>query len=128
MPGMPAWIRLCALDELPEAGARGFRLTGQGADDLFVVRRGELLRAYRNACPHQPGATLPWRRDGYLDAAGGHIVCHGHGARFTLDDGRCVLGPCLGQALEPVALRIEDGRYLSAQFPPPAHARGPGST
>lgn len=110
----PAWVRLCTLDELPQAGARGFDLRGRGTDDLFVVRRGDLLRAYRNSCPHWPGASMPWRKDGYLDGAAEHIVCHGHGARFTLEDGLCVMGPCRGQMLEAVPLRIEEDRYVAA--------------
>lgn len=108
------WIRLCELDELPQPGARGFDVRGRGSDDVFIVRRGVLLRAYRNACPHWPGATLPWRRHGYLDGKAEHIVCHGHGARFTLGDGLCVQGPCQGQRLQAIPLRLEDGRHVYA--------------
>lgn len=57
---------------------------------------------------------MPWRRHAYLDDKAEHIVCHGHGARFALEDGVCVLGACQGQALEAVPLRVEDGRYVSA--------------
>jgi nitrite reductase/ring-hydroxylating ferredoxin subunit len=111
---MSAWIRLCELNALPQPGARGFDLQGRGTDDLFIIRCGDLLRAYRNSCPHWPGASLPWRRDAYLDGNAEHIVCHGHGARFTLENGLCVRGPCEGQALEAVPLRIEEERYVSA--------------
>lgn len=112
-PRAPAWIRLCELSELPQTGARGFDLTGRGSDDLFIVRRGTLLRAYRNSCPHWPGASMPWRKHAYLDSAAEHIVCHGHGARFRLDDGLCLLGPCQGKMLESVPLRVDEGRYVS---------------
>ena len=105
----PGWIRLCPLDQLPQPGARGFDVHGRGRDDLFLVRHGDLLRAYRNSCPHWPGASLPLRKHGYLDGRLETIVCHGHGARFRLADGVCVLGPCQGQALEALALRVEDG-------------------
>lgn len=113
-PDAPAWIRLCELSELPQTGARGFDLQGRGTDDFFIVRRGDLLRAYRNSCPHWPGASMPWRKHAYLDGKAVHIVCHGHGARFTLEDGLCVLGPCQGRALEAIPLRIEEERYVSA--------------
>lgn len=113
-PSKPAWVRLCELAELPQPGARGFDLDGSGTDDLFVVQHGDLLRAYRNSCPHWPGASLPWRKHAYLDGEAQHIVCHGHGARFTLETGLCLRGPCQGQALEPVPLRIEDGRHVCA--------------
>ena len=112
----PAWIRLCEFSELPQPGARGFDLQGRGTDDLFVVRRGDLLRAYLNSCPHWPGASMPWRKNAYLDGKAEHIVCHGHGARFMLEDGLCVLGPCKGQVLKAVPLRIEHGGYVSVLF------------
>lgn len=113
-PPAPVWVRLCELSELPLTGARGFDLQGRGTDDIFIVRRGELLRAYRNSCPHWPGASMPWRKHAYLDSRAEHIVCHGHGARFRLEDGRCVLGPCQGGLLESIPLRIDEGCYVSA--------------
>ncbi|MFT0174034.1 Rieske (2Fe-2S) protein [Paraburkholderia mimosarum] len=112
--GVSHWVRLCELRALPAVGARGFDLRGHGVDDIFVVRRHGLLRGYRNSCPHWPGSTLPWRKHGYLDSAMQYIVCHGHGARFTLDAGRCVRGPCVGQTLEAIPLRIEEDEYLCA--------------
>ncbi|KAA0999183.1 (2Fe-2S)-binding protein [Paraburkholderia panacisoli] len=111
--GGSRWIRLCELSALPLVGARGFDLRGQGVDDIFVIRQHALLRGYWNSCPHWPGAPLPWRKHAYLCHDMNYIGCHGHGARFTLDEGLCVLGPCVGQRLESVALRIEDGTYLS---------------
>ncbi|MFP3563512.1 Rieske (2Fe-2S) protein [Paraburkholderia sp. SIMBA_030] len=117
--GAAQWVRLCELNALSLTDTRGFDLQGRGVDDLFVVRRGELLRGYVNSCPHWPGASLPWRKHAYLDQGGNHIVCHGHGAKFTLDDGLCISGPCAGQYLEAVTLRIEEGRYVSALFPMP---------
>lgn len=116
MANSPTWTRLCELTELPPSGALGFDLQGRGTDDLFIVRRGELIRAYRNSCPHWPGSPLPWRRHAYLDSKAGYIVCSGHGARFNLEDGLCVLGPCLGQSLDTIPLRIEEERYISALF------------
>lgn len=113
------WVHLCELNALAPTGARGFDLRGRGVDDLFVVRRGELLRGYINSCPHWPGASLPWKKHAYLDHGENYIVCHGHGAKFTLDDGLCISGPCAGQHLEPVALRTEEGRYVSALFAMP---------
>lgn len=113
MASTPTWTRLCELTELPSCGALGFDLQGRGKDDLFVVRRDGLLRAYRNSCPHWPGSPLPWRKNAYLDGKSEHIVCSGHGARFTLEDGLCVLGPCQGQSLEAIPLRIEQERYVS---------------
>jgi nitrite reductase/ring-hydroxylating ferredoxin subunit len=114
------WVRLCELNALPPVGARGFDLLGRGVDDIFVVRKDQLLRCYRNSCPHWPNASLPWRKHAYLDRGAEYIVCHGHGAKFMLHNGLCVSGPCLYQYLEPVALRVEESRYVSVLWPSPS--------
>ena len=110
-------MRLCHVDEVPDGGARGFGAPGAAQATLFVVRRGEQLRGWRDACPHH-GTPLPWRKDAYLDASGSHIVCAAHGALFDPLTGICTLGPCLGDALTPVALEVhpDGGLHLA-----PAH-------
>ena len=110
---------LCHLDELPEGSARGFDLNGEGRATVFAVRCRGALRVYADSCPHH-GTPLPWRRDAYLSAAGDHIVCAAHGALFEIDSGRCVLGPCLGEHLQPVVWRALDGQLLGLLDPPAA--------
>ncbi len=98
--------RLCPAQDLPEGEARGFDPLAQGQDQLFIVRQGG-LHAWRNACPHVQGAPMAWRRHGYLSGDGRHIACHAHGALFDIRSGRCVQGPCLGQALTPEPVHID---------------------
>lgn len=99
---MPTY--LCSLDEIAEGAARGFAPPGASRDTLFVVRRGDCVRAWRDACPHVDGAPLAWRKDAYLSADGRNIVCYGHGAVFDIETGLCTSGPCVGQSLTPVDL------------------------
>ncbi len=82
---------LCRADAVPEGGARGFRF-GSGPDlqMVFVVRRGGLLYAYDNACPHL-GTPLNFLPDRFLDRDGRHLLCATHGARFRIEDGNIVL-------------------------------------
>jgi nitrite reductase/ring-hydroxylating ferredoxin subunit len=102
-------VRLCHRRELAEGSARGFDPCALGRDTLFVVRRNG-LHAYRNACPHWEGTSLPWRKDAYLNADGSRIVCSAHGAQFDIDTGVCLAGPCPGQSLTRVPLiESEDG-------------------
>lgn len=113
-----AMQRLCHLDELPDPGARGFDPHTSGHDTVFVVRRGLLIRAYRDACPHYGSTPLAWRRHGYLNGDGTRIVCHAHGAQFDIGSGACLLGACLGQSLQRVALSIgADGVILFDSAP-----------
>jgi nitrite reductase/ring-hydroxylating ferredoxin subunit len=97
---------LCRIDELPDGGARGFDPGRSGQDTLLLVRQGERVFAYADACPHH-GTPMAWRKDAYLNAARDRIVCHAHGAQFDIATGECLLGPCLGQSLTPVPLHIQ---------------------
>jgi nitrite reductase/ring-hydroxylating ferredoxin subunit len=122
------WIRLCAIGELPVVGARGFDLLGSGTDDMFVVRMHDVVRGYRNSCPHWPGASLPWRKDAYLNASGSAIVCHGHGAQFDIPTGRCIVGPCEGKHLTAVPVKVaRDGSVWASPQECVTDARRDGS-
>ena len=103
--------RLCRLDEIPDNGARGFPAAPGGFTGLFAVRRGERVFVYVNSCPHI-GLPLEPLPDRFLDARKQNIVCAAHGARFRVEDGVCISGPCLGEALEAVEARIVDGEVV----------------
>lgn len=110
-------VRLCAANELPDGQSRGFDPHQTGRDQLFVVRRGEQLHGWRNACPHVDGAPMAWRKDAYLNGARDRIVCAAHGAQFDIASGVCLLGPCLGQRLQPVPLQVDPAGDLYADVP-----------
>ncbi len=100
---------LCSLDELGDPASRGFSVQwGESRLEMFVVRRGDEVFGYRNHCPHT-GAPLDWAPDDFLDADGKFIQCAMHGALFNVDNGYCVLGPCAGQSLSRVPLRLRAG-------------------
>lgn len=103
----PLPLLLCRLDELADGAARGFDPAGCGQDSILVVRQGARLHGYRDLCPHYGDTPMAWRRHAYLNADGTHIVCAAHGALFEIDSGACVRGPCLGQALTPIALMVD---------------------
>lgn len=99
---------LCRAEEIGEGQARGF-VIGEGASrrDVVVARRGGELRAYVNSCPHQ-GTPLETFPDRFLDADG-LLVCSTHGARFRVEDGYCVSGPCVGRLLKAITLEVVNG-------------------
>ena len=110
MTSTPRSVPLCRLDEIPEGAARGFRLRDAAGREvrIFAVRRGAFAYAYVNRCPHR-GTPLDWLEDQLLDEAGHQLVCATHGARFRVEDGVCLAGPCVGDQLTPVPLALEDG-------------------
>lgn len=100
---------LCRLDDIADPGGKGFSSPRHGR--FFVVRRGAEVFGYVNSCPHQ-GTPLDWKPDVFLTYDKGLIQCSTHWARFGIGDGVCVAGPCLGKRLEPVAVRVENGRVV----------------
>ena len=115
-------VPLCAAAEIGEGSARGFDPFGSGADTLFAVRHRGRLYAWRDACPHVPGAPMAWRRHQYLNREGSRIVCSAHGAQFDIVSGACTLGPCLGQSLEPVAIACGSDGVLYLVADPLPHS------
>jgi nitrite reductase/ring-hydroxylating ferredoxin subunit len=111
---------ICALHELDDPGTRGFTLGGgnwplQG----FVVRRGAVVRAYLNRCPHA-GHPLNFRPHEFLapSVSSPLILCRSHGAAFEIETGHCVIGPCAGRALRGLPIRLEgDYVLLDEQVP-----------
>jgi ketohexokinase len=100
---------LCPLSSIPDPGSRGFEASINGTmRAIFVVRQGIKAHGYLNHCPHL-GTELNISTEAFLDADGHHIRCALHGALFELVDGRCVAGPCLGESLTSVPLRVQRG-------------------
>ena len=106
-------VVLCCLDDLADPGSREFSW-GEGAWPLefFAVLKDGQVTGFVNRCPHA-GNPLNWQPDRFLNREGHLILCNSHGALFRVDDGVCVGGPCPGEALEPVNLRIEDGQVVA---------------
>lgn len=118
-------IPLCRLDELDDPGSRGLQISWQGRKyEILVVRSGDALYAYLNSCPHT-GAPLDWMPDQFLSADQRHIQCAMHAALFRIEDGTCVAGPCVGDALKPIPARLEHGvlQFCPEQFREPGNGR-----
>lgn len=110
----PPGTELCALADLGDPGARGFRFRAE--DKLFagfVVRVGDEIRGYVDSCPHA-GWPLAAMDDRFLTRDGRFVLCSGHGALFAPLDGACVAGPCMGERLNPWAVALRDGRIVTA--------------
>lgn len=99
---------LARLGDLADGETRLVPTADPRAPDVFIVRRGDRAVGYVNDCPHRnlPLDLVPGR---FLDRAGAYILCVNHGARFDIDSGACVRGPCAGRSLTPVALAVADG-------------------
>jgi len=119
-PGAPEGpTELCPTAEIAVGTSRVFNF-GSGANsfEMFVMRPpvdapqgpdiADGLVAYANICPHA-WAPMDWTPGEFLDYERRYIHCATHGAKFRIDDGMCIHGPCLGKPLTPIPIVVEDG-------------------
>ena len=90
--GIPQSVRA----EAVEQGGATYVAPGGGAYLVIPTPAGE--RVFVNSCPHR---HLPLGRRGRLRFSGEQrlLECPNHGAKFDLETGRCVSGPCFGKYL-----------------------------
>jgi nitrite reductase/ring-hydroxylating ferredoxin subunit len=105
---MSANGELCLLADIPNQSA--IEVHWQD-DSIVLIRFGEEVFGYLNICPHA-GRPLNWAPNKFL-LMQGQLVCAAHGAAFKPESGECIGGPCRGQSLQKVSLRIEDGKVLA---------------
>lgn len=104
---------LCELADIKQHKSKGFTVnTDNGIRHIFLVQLEGNLYGYINRCPHT-GVSLDWMPDEFLDVTEKLIQCATHGARFRIEDGLCVYGPCNGDSLTPVSITIQQDKvYL----------------
>ena len=122
-------VFLCRVDELADPGTRNVIL-GEGEDelDIIIVQTNGARHAYLNCCPHQfiPLETFP---NHFLTEDKKFFLCSGHGARFALATGACVSGPCVGNGLDRLQIKEEEGCvYLNETLSPAQIARSKRAT
>jgi nitrite reductase/ring-hydroxylating ferredoxin subunit len=101
-------IPLCKTHDIGDPGSKSFEIQpGGNTVSLFVVHKDGAFNAYINSCPHT-GVNLEWQQDQFLDMDNMFIQCSTHDALFEVESGVCIAGPCIGDALQPVELVIED--------------------
>ncbi len=100
---------LCRLEDIPDGEGKGFTIdTASGREEIFVVRRGQQAFAYVNSCPHN-GTPLDRVEHQFMTPDKQFIMCATHGAQFRVEDGFCIDGPCGGDSLDNLTLKVEDG-------------------
>ena len=109
---------LCRIGDVVDGDARAFdsvdrRLNPTG---LFIVRRGTQAYCYVNDCPHLH-ITLDFLPGRFMNKDAGLIQCSNHGARFEIENGKCVWGPCRGDALTSLPIEIVNGKVILEAAP-----------
>ena len=103
--------KICMMEEVPEREARAFDT--EDGDTIFITQRDGSFCAYQNVCPHLQ-VELEFLENQFLDQDQEFIQCSTHGALFEVETGLCISGPCQGDTLEKVNIKVhsDGGIYL----------------
>ena len=103
---------LCDFSELEDLTSKSFTVKIKRKNtDIFVIRKTDNVHAYQNICPHAQ-APLEWNPDEFLDENKESIICALHGAKFSIEEGSFLGGPCGGKGLTVVPVSIIDGKVV----------------
>jgi nitrite reductase/ring-hydroxylating ferredoxin subunit len=114
----PDWLPpvghfLCRADRIGDGEAEIFEFRRDWQRyEIFVLRHGEAFVAYHNDCPHT-GGPLDWMGR-FLTRDKTLIRCAGHGAKFRIENGLCIKGPCAGTSLAAVSIAVVAGDIVLA--------------
>lgn len=79
--------------------------------DGFLVNDHGNFHAYLNRCRHMT-TPLDFIRDQFLSEDRRHLMCYTHGALYEFATGLCIAGPCKGESLYRLPVRVDRGEIL----------------
>jgi nitrite reductase/ring-hydroxylating ferredoxin subunit len=101
------------LHDVPDGGAVACdAVLADGEENIILLRQGEQVCAYLNVCPHA-GRQLDYAPGQFL-LSKGTLICAVHGASFDQTNGLCIGGPCKGESLRAVGVRVHEGEIFLA--------------
>ena len=107
-------VSLITFEQIPDGGLVEVEADIDGAvESLIVHRQGDAVRAWLNVCPHA-GRRRDYAPGQFLKSKEGQLVCAVHGASFELAAGECTAGPCRGDRLRDIPVKVEGGQVLLA--------------
>ena len=103
---------IAKVDELSPGTVRKFWLICQKyrLDGFLINDRGS-FHAYVNRCRHMP-TPLDFVQDELVSDDGRFLRCYTHGALYEFSTGLCIDGPCKGDSLFRLPVRIDRGEVL----------------
>jgi len=97
--GVVARIDAASLEEVGSVERFDYEDPFGNVTEGVAVRLESGIVAFQNVCPHL-GFALDCHSSEFGESGGEVLECDAHGARFDVDSGRCVAGPCEGERLE----------------------------
>ena len=99
---------LCEVSDFQECEAREFQI---GDQNLILVNWHGSWYAYRNICPHAKW-PLNIQPDVFFDSDEQFLQCSNHMALFDIETGVCKAGPCVGDSLAAVRVKVIENQVL----------------
>ncbi|MDE0028718.1 MAG: Rieske 2Fe-2S domain-containing protein [Deltaproteobacteria bacterium] len=109
MARRPVGKRVGRREDFPDGAARKFslRCRGESLEGFVFGFQGELF-AYVNRCRHV-SLPLDWVDSEFFTEDERYLICANHGALYEPTTGECLWGPCHGEWLRRVPLKVEAG-------------------
>ncbi len=100
--------RLASIKDVKQGSWYEYSLqTDNGLFSVMLRFDNGVYHGFENSCPHQ-GRRMDYAAGEFLISETGTIVCPAHGAEFNPNNGLCVNGPCLGESLKPVQVKVNE--------------------
>ena len=103
---------IAKVDDLTPGSVKKFWLICQKYRlDAFLINDRGSFHAYVNRCRHMP-TPLDFVRDEFISDDGRFLRCYTHGALYEFATGLCIDGPCKGESLYRLPVRVDRGEVL----------------
>lgn len=100
------------VDDLQSGSVKKFWLICQKYRlDAFLVNDQGNYHAYVNRCRHM-ATPLDFVRNEFLSDDRRFLQCYTHGALYEIATGECIAGPCKGELLYRLPVRVDRGDVL----------------
>mgnify|MGYP003577696943 CR=1 FL=1 len=98
-------------DLAPGAVKKFWLICQQYRLDGFLINDRGSFHAYVNRCRHMP-TPLDFVRDEFISEDGRFLRCYTHGALYEFATGLCIDGPCKGESLYRLPVRVDRDEVL----------------
>jgi nitrite reductase/ring-hydroxylating ferredoxin subunit len=103
---------IAKVGELPPGRVKKFWLVcDKYRVDGFLINDQGSFHAYVNRCRHM-ATPLDFMREEFLSEDCQHLMCYTHGALYEFASGLCIAGPCKGELLYRLPVRVDRGEVL----------------
>jgi nitrite reductase/ring-hydroxylating ferredoxin subunit len=103
---------IAGVEEVAPGSVKKFWIIcGKYRIDAFLINHHGDFHAYVNRCRHMT-TPLDFIRNEFFSKDRRYLMCYTHGALYEPATGLCVGGPCKGESLYSLPVRVEEGEVL----------------